>query len=113
MNPFAQNVTGGKKRTPQQNKCLHSYLGQIATELNEAGYDFKQVVKLPVTFTTDNMKEYLFKPVMSLMFPDIESTTDLTTKQLQEVYEVFNAAIADRFSVSGDWPNYENKGEIQ
>ena len=101
------------KRTAQQNKCLHSYLGQIAIELNEAGYDFKKVVKLPVTFTTENIKEFMFSPIMSLMYPDVESTTELTTIQMQKVYETFNSAIAERFSVSGDWPNRFNNGEIQ
>jgi len=101
------------KRTQQQNKCLHSYLGQLADSLNARGDDFKKVVKLPVSFTTENIKDYMFKPVMNAMYPEIESTTDLTTKQMQKVYEVFNNAMAERLCISGDWPNYENKGEIQ
>ena len=85
----------------------------MAGELNGAGYDFKKVVKLPVSFTKENMKKYMFHPVMTQMYPDVLSTKDLTSKQMQEVYEVFNAAIAIRFDVSGDWPNYHNNGEVK
>ena len=100
------------KRTIQQNKCLHSYLSQIAEKLNGSGQDFKKVVQLPVSFTMENTKEYMFKPVMNILYPDIESTTELDTKQLQNVYEVFNAAIATRFGVSGDFPDRFNGGQI-
>ena len=99
-------------RTKKQNRCLHSYLGQMAKKLNKAGYDFKQVVKLPVSFTTSNMKEYMFKPVMTKTYPEIKSTTELTTKQMQDVYEGFNAAMADRLGVSGSWPDRFNGGSI-
>ena len=102
--------TEKRQRTKLQNRSLHSYLGQMSKKLNAAGYDFKQVVKLPVSFTTENMKEYMFHPVMTKMYPDIESTKDLTTVQLQSVYEAFNGALAIRFEVSGDWPNRFNGG---
>ncbi len=100
-------------RTQQQNKCLHSYLSQIADQMNDAGIDFKMTVQLPVSFTMENMKEYMFKPIMRGMYPDIDSTSELTTKQLQLVYERFNAAISTRFGVGGDFPNYDNEGKIK
>ncbi len=81
--------------------------------MNDAGIDFKATVQLPVSFTMRNMKEYMFKPIMTLLYPDVKSTADLTTKEMQKVYDVFNAAIAERFGVSGDWPSYGNEGKIQ
>lgn len=106
------NIVTEKSRTNLQSACLHSYLGQIAKKLNEAGYDFKEVVKLPVSFTTDNVKLNMFHPVMKAMYPHINSTTGLSTIQLQEVYEVFNAAMAERLSVSGMFPDRFNGGKI-
>ncbi len=96
------------RRTTLQNKSLHLYLTQIAEQLANAGLDMREVVKLPVTPTTDNVKEMMFKPVMTAMHPDITSTTKLTTKQMQAVYETFNAAMAERLGVSADWPSEES-----
>ena len=101
------------KRTQQQNKCLHSYLTQVAAEMDAAGLDMRAVITVPIKPTLENVKHEMFKPVMRKTFPGVESTTELTTIQMQEVYEGFNAAIAQSLGISGDWPNYENKGEIQ
>lgn len=84
---------------------LHVYLEQIAQDFNDAGYDLKEIVTLPIRFTKDNVKENLFKVYMNKMYPDIESTEDLTPTQLQHVYEAFNAAISQRFGVGRDWPH--------
>ena len=93
-----------RKRTPKQNKSLHVYLQDIADQLNEAGYDFKEVVKLPVMFTKENIKEYMFHPVMKKTFPGITSTTQLNTKEITQLHDGFNSAVAERFGVSAPWP---------
>jgi len=101
-----------EKRTDKQNNCLHGYLGQMSTKMNEAGYDFKKVVQLPVSFTTSNMKEYMFKPVMTGMYPEITSTTELSTIQIQQVYETFNNAMGVKFGISGNWPDRFTGGKV-
>ncbi len=101
------------KRTHLQNRSLHKYLTQIAEELFESGQDMRVVVKLPIKPTLENVKEELFKPVMSAMYPDIKSTADLDTKQMQEVYEVFNAAMGERLGVSLPWPSMDSLMEKQ
>ena len=92
------------QRSIQQNKSLHKYLEQIAEQLASSGQDMRQVVKLPIKPTMENVKENMFKPVMSALYPDKESTTELTTTEMQECYQVFNEAIAQRLGVSADWP---------
>ena len=47
----------------------------------------------------------MFKRVMSAMYPEKESTTELSTTEIQAVYESMNAATAEKFGVSIDWPN--------
>ncbi len=96
------------KRTPNQNKSYWVALTWFADDLNAAGYDFKRVVQLPVIFTPENIHEYMYKPVMNILYPDIESTTDLDTVQMQKVYDVFNAAMGEKFQISHDFPS-ENK----
>ena len=100
-------------RTPKQNNCLHEYCEELARKLNEAGYDFNdgKIIRLPVSFTKENVKEYMFKRVMRALFPDKESTTELTTVQVQEVYENMSRFIGDSFGVHVSWPSQESKGQ--
>ena len=73
MNPANQPDELEQQRTIKQNRCLHSYFQQLADELNGAGYDVGTTIKVPVAFTGDNVKEYMAKPVMNVLYPDKES----------------------------------------
>lgn len=97
------------QRTLSQNAALHVYLEQIAEALADSGQDMRMVVKIPIIPTKENVKEDLFKPYMTRIFPDIKSTTDLDTKQMQFLYEAFNAAMAERLQISFPFPSYENE----
>ena len=97
------------KRTLSQNAALHVYLSNIAIQLSEAGLDMRQVVKLPIKPTMENVKEELWHPVMTAMFPDIESSAKLSTTQMQEVYEVFNSAMGERLGCSDVWPSLDEQ----
>ena len=94
-----------EQRTLPQNRALHKYCEIISNEMNAAGYDFKEVVRLPVSMTPELVKEYLFKRIMRTMYPDKESTTELDTIEIQKVYECMNAATATLFGISQEWPN--------
>ena len=100
-------------RTPKQNKSLHKYCAMVADEMNAAGYDFKTAITLPVTMTPELVKEYMFKRIMSVMYPDKESTTELDTVEIQKVYECMNAATGEKFGVSMDWPSLDSLSEAQ
>ena len=96
------------QRTPNQNRSLHKYLTWIAEGLSDSGQDMRTLVKIPIKPTMDNVKENLFKPVMNAMYPDKKSTTELTTKEMMEVYDVFNAAMSERLGIGFDWPSEES-----
>ena len=93
------------QRSVSQNASLHLYLERIAEQLAESGQDMRLIVKIPIIPTKENIKEDLFKPFMHRIYPDIESTTQLDTKQMAFLYEVFNAAMAEKLKVSADWPS--------
>lgn len=97
------------QRTPKQNNSLHEYCGNLAHELNMAGFDFNdgKVIRLPVSFTKVNVKEYIVHRVMRALYPDVDSTADLTTIQLQEVYENVNRITAEQWGISVPWPSSE------
>ena len=50
------------------------------------------------------------KKVMVSLYPEIESTADLDTKQLQWVYENLNNFTASHFEIGLDWPDRFNAG---
>jgi len=100
-----------EKRTLQQNKSLHKYCDLLAIALGDSGQDMRKVLKpeVEIPWTQDNVKEFMFKPIMSAMFPDIESTTDLDTVQIQHVYETLNRHTAQKLGVSVPWPSLEEQ----
>ncbi len=92
------------KRTGQQNRALHLYITKLAEALDESGHDMREVIKLPIKPTAENVKENMVRPVMIALYPEIKSTTDLDTKQMQELYEVLNRATGERLGIYVEWP---------
>ena len=101
-----------KQRTSLQNRSLHLFFTLLATELNDAGYDMKKVLKpsIDISWTKENVKEYIWKPVQEAMNLK-KSTTELTTKELQEVWEVINRHLGEKFGVHVSFPSVEQTKE--
>lgn len=99
-----------KTRTPRQNSALHTYFGLLAQALSDAGLDMKKTLKADaeIPWTADTVKEFLWRPVMKAQLGKT-STTELSTKQIDEVYETLNRHLGDKFGVSVLFPSVENK----
>jgi hypothetical protein len=97
-----------KSRTVKQNSALHVYAGLLAEALDDAGHDMRPLIQVPIKPTMDNVKETIIKPVMTALYPGITSTTQLTTKQINELYEVVNRATAEKLGISIEFPSVEN-----
>lgn len=84
-------------RTTKQNNSLHAYFALVATELAQSGIDVVTFLKRPVqiAFTPILVKEMLWKTCQKLTL-NKESTKNLTTKEVNQVYEVMNSVLADR-----------------
>lgn len=97
------------QRTGKQNNSLHLYISLLADTLAAAGYDMRQIIKVEITPTPENVKETMIRPIMKALFPDVTSTAQLTTKQINQVYDVVNRATAERLGVSIEFPSEEKK----
>jgi len=97
------------KRTISQNSSLHKYLTWIAQDLADSGTDMKQEITALIVPTMENVKEYMFKVIMTAMYPNITSTTELSTTQMQDVYRQFDLIMAERYEVSRPWPCRESE----
>ena len=98
-----------EKRTSTQNNSIHLLCEMYAEALNDSGYEMKAVLavkEVDVPWSKETIKEVLFKPIMLAMF-DKKSTTELTTKEVSEVYETLNRHLASKFGVSVSFPSRE------
>lgn len=94
------------QRTLQQNKALHQYFTLLAQELNLAGYDMKRTLKpsADIPWTPENVKEYLWRPIQEA-YVNKESTRELTTKEIDKVYDVLNKHLGETTGVTVVFPS--------
>ena len=94
-------------RTIQQNSALHLWLDRLAESLNEAGFSVNDglVIQCEIGFTKENLKEDVLKPVMRALYPEITSTTKLSTTRIQDVYLYVDRAISERTGITVAWPS--------
>ena len=89
------------QRSTAQNRALHLWLSQIASELNASGQSLGDVIliRMPVAFTGSNLKDSVLKPYLSALYPDYDSTTQLSTTELIELCENLGLVIAERSGI--------------
>lgn len=105
-----------KIRTLQQSKALHLYFTQLAEMLNDSGLDMRKVLRpsISIPWSGETIKEYLWKPVMEFQLQK-SSTTEMTTKDIDEVYDTINRHIGEKFGITLEFPSMEsliNKSRI-
>ena len=98
--------TKPKTRTNQQNKALHVGFNEIAKMLNEAGLDMKKVIRADIPWNSTTVKEHLFRPVMRTQLQK-ESTKELSTREIDQVWDTLNRILAQEFGVSLPFPSIE------
>lgn len=97
-----------KTRTLTQNKSLHVYFRLLAEALNDAGYNIRQTLKddFNIPWTEFTVKELLAKPVIKAYLGK-DSTTELTTDEVDEVYDVLNQNLGEKTGVFVPFPSNE------
>ncbi|HDZ25560.1 hypothetical protein LCGC14_0963630 [marine sediment metagenome] len=88
--------TEEKQRTLKQNRALHLWFNHLSEELNNAGLDLKQTLRhdAEIPWSSFLVKECLFRPIMKAQF-GFSTTTKLSTKQIDEVFDTVNRYISD------------------
>ena len=86
-----------RQRTITQNKALHLLFTQLAEELNEAGMDMRATLKPGIEIPWDSrmVKEYLWRTIMKAKLGK-DSTTEMTTKDIDSIFEIINRALAGK-----------------
>jgi hypothetical protein len=98
-------------RTAKQNDCLHKYFRLLAESLNAAGLDMRKVMKpeWEIPWTEEMVKAHLWKPVQDVML-DKESTTELSTTDVDAVYQVVSRHLAEKHGISVAFPSHFTQG---
>lgn len=98
-----------KQRSIQQNKSLHKALTEIANDLQTQGIERRTIISnlqgYEAPITMEFLKE-VYKTICYTMYGKT-STTDLTTKQMMDSWEVFSKFIAENYGVEYYWPSAE------
>lgn len=96
------------QRTLRQNRALHKWFSMLAETLNDAGLDQKKVLKPSVAIPWDrnSIKNQLFRPIMKAQIGKV-STTDLTTKEINLIYETLIRHLGEKFGIDQDFPSIE------
>lgn len=102
-----------KQRTSQQNRALHKYFSQVAETLNAAGLDIRTVLKpeVEIPWSGDSVKNFLWRPIQQIYLQK-ESTTRLTTGEIDKVYDVMNMHLA-KHGVHVPFPSIESIQEYE
>lgn len=97
-----------KPRTLKQNRALHLLFTHLADELNDAGLDMRKTLKpgVDIPWSGKTIKEYLWRPVQKAQLGK-ESTTELTTKEIDLVFETILRHLGDKFGLSIEFPSIE------
>ncbi len=101
-----------KPRTTKQNASLHEYFGLLAEKFNDGGLDQKKVLAkikegVDIPWSKESIKQSLWHPMQQAIIGE-QSTTKLTTAQVNQVYEILNKWTAQTFGVSVEFPSNEN-----
>ena len=98
-----------KPRTLSQNSALHLMFTQLADTLTENGLDMKKTLKpsIEIKWTPELVKEYLFRPLMRIQTGK-ESTTELTTKEIDLVFETLNKHLGEKFGLTIIFPSTDS-----
>lgn len=98
-----------KTRTSRQNRALHLLFDHLAKELSGAGLDMRKTLKegVEIPWSGSTVKEYLWRPIQQAQLQK-KSTTDLTTKEIDAVFETINRHLGERFGLHVDFPSIES-----
>jgi len=99
-----------KQRTLTQNRALHKYFEQVATEARTTGVTFSDFIRLRPKFemqwSPERVKE-VWRGVQELMYGK-KSTAQLTSKEIDQVYDVVNKGLGEIMGFNIPFPSEDD-----
>lgn len=97
-----------KPRTLTQNRALHKFFSELATELNDNGLTVNETLRqdIEIPWNETLIKELLWRRVQKAQLGK-DSTTELTTKEIDLVFEVIAQYLAENHSIVIEFPSIQ------
>ena len=96
-----------KQRTLLQNKCLHKFFTDVANAAQTNNLTMQQILAQSIELEpTPALIKELWRQIQIAMFCKA-STKELSSKEVQEVYEVFNRFLGEKLQIHVSWPSNE------
>lgn len=97
-----------KLRTNQQSKALHLMFCQLANELNDRGLTVMKTLRQDAEILwSDHLVKELIWRTLQEKITGKKSTTVLTTKEINQVFEVIAKYMAEHHGVAIEFPSIE------
>jgi hypothetical protein len=95
-----------KIRTALQNRALHKYIRDVANEMANNGHSLNVILKptFEIPSNEKTFKHVIVHPLIKAIF-GIESTKDMTTKQINELYDIINKQVGEHCQIHIPFPN--------
>ena len=103
---YVAEIKNQDLRSIKQNRALHLYCTQIANLLNKQGLYMTGVFGSKIEWSLELVKEQIVKATMKQIF-NINSTTKLTKKELDQLLDYVNMAFATKGITLPEFPNRE------
>lgn len=99
-----------EQRTKLQNRAMHKYFSLLSESLNAAGYDVSKTLRhdIDIPWNESLVKELLWRRPQ-IAITGKESTTELNTKEVSEVYEILNKHLGEKLGIHVPWPRNKEK----
>lgn len=108
-----------EKRTNQQNKALHKLFTLVAEELDKKNVTTRELIESldryhesDLTLNSTLVKELIWKSFQRVHLGK-ESTTELSSKEIDQIYDEVNLYLGENFHVHVDFPSNENDNPVQ
>lgn len=99
-----------KHRTVSQNRAMHLAFQQISQLLVEQGIDQRTIVKDLEGYSAPVTPEFLkqvFKTISYTMYRKT-STTELTTSEMTNCFDVFAKFLGETYGIEVSWPSQDS-----
>lgn len=98
-----------KPITRSQQKALHKLFTDVANEMLARGIDRRTVMRDLKGYSCPIDSAFLKEVWRTIQFTQTgkKSTTELTTREVQAVYDTFNVFLGEFYHIHLPWPSYE------
>jgi len=98
-----------KQRTTQQNRALYKFYELVSEDLNNAGYSVLKTLRhdVEIDWNATLFKELMWKPIQKAITKK-NSTADLTSGELQIIYDTLNRHLGEKLKIHTPFPSLES-----